>query len=471
MPLRLKLALQFSVVTLLLLLAVGTLFVLDLRSDLQRSMDSGLRSRADDLIAQLDDATGPDSSGPVGRLRLPSGSYGQVLDSSGRLVLATDDARSGPLLSPAQAAAARQQGEHLFDGELPADQGRGRQQVRILSEPATRPGLVVAVATSREVIDEAAERAAIQLLVLGAIVLLLAGPGAWLLARAALRPVERMRAQAAELEARDAGAGLTVPGGRDEISRLGETLNGLLGRLHEAYEREFAFVADAGHELRTPLTVLRGELELACRPGRTREQLVATVEIAAEQTERLIRLAEDLLVLDRDEREAVRFTEFDLVELAEQARRAAWSAPRSRSVEIVVDAPEAPLPVCGDPDRIRRALDNVLLNALRFAPAGSQVRIAVRVLAGESRLAELEVTDSGPGFAPEFLPVAFERFSRHDAARSRPERDGGGQASTGLGLAIVRSVMRAHSGTATAANSEGGSGARVTLRWPTGTRS
>ena len=281
---------------------------------------------------------------------------------------------------------------------------------------------MVAVATSREVLDEAAKRAALQLLVLGAIVLLLAGPGAWLLARAALRPVERMRAQAAELEARDAGAGLTVPGGRDEISRLGETLNGLLGRLHEAYEREFAFVADAGHELRTPLTVLRGELELACRPGRTREQLAATVEVAAEQTERLIRLAEDLLVLDRDEREAVRFTEFDLVALAEQSPPGGAGRPRAAGrSSIVVDTPQAPLPVRGDPDRLSRALDNVVLNAVRFAPAGSEVRIAARVLPGETPLAELVVTDSGPGFAPEFLPVAFERFSRHDAARSRPE--------------------------------------------------
>ncbi|MBV9824017.1 MAG: HAMP domain-containing protein [Actinobacteria bacterium] len=464
MPLRLKLALQFSVVTLLLLLAVGTLFVLDLRHDLQRSMDSGLRSRADDLIAQLDD---PGPSALPDRLRLPSGSYGQLLDPSGRLVLATDDARLGPLLTPAQVALAAR-GERLFNGELPADSVHGDPEARILSEPAGRGNLVVVVATSREVIDEAATRAALQLLVLGAIVLLLAGPGAWLLARAALRPVERMRAQAAELEARDAGAGLTVPDGRDEISRLGATLNGLLGRLHEAYEREFAFVADAGHELRTPLTVLRGELELALRPGRDREQLAATVEVAAEQTERLIRLAEDLLVLDRDEREAVRFSEFDLVELAREARKAALAGRHAQLISIVVDAPQAPLPVCGDPDRIRRALDNVVFNALRFSPFNGRITIAVRVLAGDPPLAEVVVSDCGPGFVPEFLPVAFERFSRHDPARTRSERDGGGeQASAGLGLAIVRSVIRAHSGTATAANSADGVGARVTLRWPT----
>jgi two-component system, OmpR family, sensor kinase len=346
-----------------------------------------------------------------------------------------------------------------------------RQQVRILAAPAGRPGLVVAVATSREVLDEALERAARQLLLIGFVVLLLAGPGAWLLARAALRPVERMRAQAAELQASDADAGLPVPGGRDEISRLGDTLNALLGRLHAAYERECAFVADAGHELRTPLTVLRGELELARRPGRSPEQLAATVEVAAEQTERLIRLAEDLLVLDRDEHEAARFVRFDLVELAEACRQSALAghtAGKARPVSVVVEAPARPVPVFGDPDRIRRAVDNVVANALRFSPADGRIQIEVTECDGH---AELAVIDQGPGFAPDFLPIAFERFRRHDPARTRIEQDGGEQASTGLGLAIVRSVMRAHSGTATATNLETTSGARVTLRWPTGTGS
>ena len=468
MPIRLKLALQFSVVTLLLLLGVGTIFVIDLRADLQRSMDTGLRSRADDLIAQLEVA----GAGPGRRLRLPAGSYGQILDSAGRLVQSTDDVHSHPLLTVEQAALAAGRGPQLFDGVMQVDphgEAPGRQQqVRILSEPADRPGLVIAVATSREVLDEATERAAAQLLLIGSIVLVLAGPGAWLLARAALRPVERMRAQAAELDARDAGAGLSVPEGRDEISRLGRTLNGMLGRLHEAYERERAFVADAGHELRTPLTVLRGELELARRPGRSPAQLAATVEVAAEQTERLIRLAEDLLVLDRDEHEDARFVEFDLAQLAEESRLSALAGLRSRPVDIVVAAPSGPLPVYGDPDRLGRAVDNVLANAVRFSPAGGRIQVEVTKAAG---FAQLTVTDQGPGFPPDFLPVAFERFRRHDPARTRVEQGGAEQASTGLGLAIVRSVMKAHSGTATAANLEGSAGARVTLRWPTETES
>ncbi len=465
MPIRLKLALLFSAVALVLLLGVGMLFGSELRGGLQHSLDNSLRSRADDLIAELDGGgtgTIPDGS----PLRLPAGSYGQVLDGQGRLVQSTDGALTWPLLTRTQVAAAAR-GEQLFDGTVPATRG-GQQQLRILAAPAGRGGMVVVVATGRRVVEEATERAVEQLLMMGAIVLLVAGPGAWLLARAALRPVERMRAQAAELDARDAGAGLSVPGSRDEISRLAETLNGLLGRLHHAYERECAFVADAGHELRTPLTVLRGELELARRPGRSRDQLAATVEVAAEQTERLIRLAEDLLVLARDEHEPARFIRFDLTEVAEGSRAAALAGSRRRPVSITVDAPDQPVLVSGDPDRIRRALDNLVVNALRFSPPGGEIRIELTDLAGQ---VEVSVADQGPGFAPGFLPVAFERFRRDDPARARAEQDGGEQAGTGLGLAIVRSVMRAHSGSATAANLTSSSGARVTLRWPTGTGS
>ena len=465
MPIRLKLALQFSAVTLVLLLGVGILFGTELRNDLQHSMDNVLRSRADDLMAQLGVPAG---DGAGARLRLPGGSYGQLLDINGRLLQSTDDALSRPLLTPAQARSAAS-GQRVFDGTVQLSSapptGVRQQRVRILSAPAGG-GLVVAVATSREVREEATERAAEQLLMIGAIVLLVAGPGAWLLARAALRPVEQMRSQAAELQARDAGAGLTVPGSRDEISRLAQTLNGLLGRLHEAYERECTFVADAGHELRTPLTVLRGELELARRPGRSPVQLAATVEVAAEQTERLIRLAEDLLVLARDENEPARFVHFDLAAVADAARTAALAGLPDRPVRITVEAPDAPVVVSGDPGRIRRAVDNLVANALRFSPDGGEVRIEI---ADRGGMAELAVADQGPGFAADFLPVAFERFRRHDAARSRSELDGGENAGTGLGLAIVRSVMRAHSGTATAANLAGSSGARVTLRWPTET--
>jgi two-component system OmpR family sensor kinase len=466
---RLKLAILFSAVTLVLLIGAGLLFVGGLRSGLQNSMDNSLRTQADEVSSQL--ATQHAGGDPltVTVLRLGATSYGQILTSSGRVLASTSDALDRPLLTPAQAAAAAAT-QRLFDRRVtpsqPAVSDPSSVSVRVLAGPSGRAGVVIAVATSREVVDEATERAAKQLLIVGAIVLAIAGPGAWLLARGALRPVERLRVQAAELQAKDAGGGLSVPGTRDEMSRLAETLNALLGRLHDALERERAFVADAGHELRTPLTVLRGELELARRPGRSREELADTVEIASEETERLIQLTEDLLVLARDEDVVpTRLQDFDLVPVVDAAIAAmSGRSATGRELDISIEAVMPPaLDVRGDPARIRQALDNLLSNAVRFSPPGSTVQLEARIVSGA---AEVTVLDQGPGFPPDFLPVAFERFRRGDVSRTRAGDVVRDDSGSGLGLAIVRSVMRGHHGSATASNLPTGVGARVTLRWP-----
>jgi len=252
-----------------------------------------------------------------------------------------------------------------------------------------------------------------------------------------------------------------VPSTGDEVSRLAVTFNDLLSRLHHALDRERAFVADAGHELRTPLTVLKGELELGRRPGRTRESLLATVEVAAFETERLTRLTEDLLVLARsNEGTAGGWVELDVTALVDTAARALARVAEDRHVRL-------PTPESGavwasaDPGGLRRAVDNVLVNALRFAPAGTT--IDVTVLRRDAR-AVVTIPDHGPGFPPEFLPVAFERFTQADTTR---HRNVGADAlhGSGLGLAIVAAIMADHQGTASVHNHVEG-GAVVTLSWP-----
>ncbi|MCW2540625.1 MAG: hypothetical protein JWN95_2350 [Frankiales bacterium] len=454
MPIRLRLAILVTVVTLVVLSGAGVFFVRDLRSSLQNSLDVSLRARADQVGTQLDQ---PASQS----LQLPNGSFGQVVDSSGRILRSTDDVIDVPLLPPSQAAGLT--ADRYFDNRIRAEPGEAQAiSVRVLATPSTRKGQLIVVATSREVVDEAIERAIFELLVVGGLVLLLAGPGAWLLARSALRPVERMRAQAADLQAHDAGARLSVPRSRDELARLGVTLNELLGRLHDALERERSFVADAGHELRTPLTVLRGELELARRPGRTAGQLNETVVIAAEETERLIRLAEDLLVLARDDTDrTVPGRDFDLDEIISASSRSIEPVAQLRNIRLLPSGSWIRV-VSGDPDRLRQALDNVLVNALRESPDGGQIAITVSASGAD---VEIAVQDDGPGFDEAFLPVAFERFRRPDAARHR-DAVAALTSGAGLGLAIVRRIMRDHGGDATAENRTDRSGAIVRLRWP-----
>jgi signal transduction histidine kinase len=289
------------------------------------------------------------------------------------------------------------------------------------------------------------------------VALLLASLAGYALASAALRPVEAMRRRAAAISHEEPGQRLPVPRTSDEIGRLGETLNEMLDRLEAAFERERAFTADASHELRTPLAILKAELELALREGRSPEELRAALESAAEETDRLVQLAEDLLAIARldDGRLALRPAPLDASELAAAtaARFHARAEEGGRSVRASVDGDVS---IEGDRERLEQALGNLVDNALRHGEGD----VLVEAVESDGRV-ELHVRDSGPGFPPDFIDRAFERFTRGDAARSR-----GG---AGLGLAIVAAVAESHGGGAHAANLPGG-GADVWLELsPSGT--
>jgi signal transduction histidine kinase len=248
-----------------------------------------------------------------------------------------------------------------------------------------------------------------------------------------------------------------VPRTRDEIAALATTMNQLLGRLRLALARQRALVADASHELRTPFAVLRGELELASRPGRSREELEGAVAHASEEAARLARITEQLLFLARADEDMIspRRQPTDMRKLLTGSAEQAASRAREAGVSCDVQSP-AGLIADLDPDRIREAVDNLADNALRFAPAGSSIALEARA-SGDDLV--VEVRDDGPGFPAEFLPHAFERFRRPDSGRARS--DGG----AGLGLAIVSAIAHAHGGRATAGNRPGG-GAVVTLELP-----
>jgi two-component system OmpR family sensor kinase len=305
------------------------------------------------------------------------------------------------------------------------------------------------------------------LLVAGPFLVLLVAGGAWALAGAALRPVERMRRDAAAA----AGTGrerLAVPQTGDELARLAVTLNELLERLGASLGRQQDLVADAGHELRTPLAILRTELELASRPGRSHEELADAVEHAAIEVDRLSQLAEDLLFLARADGQGalVRPKPTDVSGVVAAAARSARAAADTSGVVLETEV-EPTLTAVMDAAAVRRAIDNLLSNAIEYAPMGSSpagegaaVHLTCSVTAGGSRLM-ISVTDTGPGFPDEFLPHAFDRFRRADPARTHTY----GQRGAGLGLAVVREIAEAHGGTAEARNLPGG-GARVSLTIP-----
>jgi signal transduction histidine kinase len=247
-----------------------------------------------------------------------------------------------------------------------------------------------------------------------------------------LRPVEDLRRRA-EAVTPDEPSKLPVPPAGDEVSRLALTLNEMLTRLQAAVDHERRFVADASHELRTPLALLQTELDLALRRPRSREELERALRSAAEETQRLSRLAEDLLLIARADqgplpmqREVVAAGDL----LADAATR---FANRASSLDRELRVEPSDLHVDADPLRVGQALVNLVDNALTHGDGTVE-------LAAEERdgLVELHVTDCGPGFPDDFRARAFDRFSRANEARSR-----GG---SGLGLSIVGLVARAHGG-------------------------
>ena len=407
LSLRVRLTLFFALAMAVVLAAVGAFVYFRLERSLTEQLDESLEARAALVVPRIE--RGDLSAVEEASAADDDEAFVQVVARDGRVV-------AGPRVRPPDSRTV----------EVPFEHG------------------TVVVGASLEDRDEALDSLLAQLLVGGPIALLLSSLAGYVLAGAALRPVEAMRRRAAQISADTAEQRLPLPEARDELHRLGETLNAMLERLEAGVVRERRFVADASHELRTPLALLRTELELALRRPRTSDELEAALRSAAEEAERLAHLAEDLLVLASASENGLRIepTRLDARELLETV--AQRFDRNGRSIEVSTDTDT----ITGDRLRLERALGDLVDNALRHG-AGT-----VRLEATDDAL---RVSDEGAGFPPDFLHRAFERFSRADESRTG--------AGAGLGLALVEAVARAHGGAASARNRDGG-GAEVTITLP-----
>jgi two-component system, OmpR family, sensor kinase len=388
-PIRLRLTLAFAGAMAVVLAVLGFLLYTFMASALDGGVNRNLRGRADDVEALV-------RHGGIG---LPSGvTFAQVLDRDARVVNTTPEF-TNPLIQKRDVARA-QGGEFSVERHVPGSD----EVARLLVVPVDLDGLrrVVVVGESLEAKGDALENLMLLLLIGGPLLLVLSSVGAYLLAGRALRPVSA------------------------------------------ALARERRFVSDASHELRTPLASLRTELELALRRDRSRQELEAALRSAAEETDRLSQLAEDLLVLARahDGHLPVRRERLSASEVLTgvQERYARRAEQAGRALEVSA-APDVVLMV--DRLRVEQALGNLVENALRHG----QGRILLQALSVDGRM-ELHVKDEGSGFPTGFVDAAFEPFTRSDESRSTQ--------GAGLGLAIVDVIARAHGGSAHAANGRGG---------------
>ena len=280
----------------------------------------------------------------------------------------------------------------------------------------------------------------------------------WVIAGRVLAPISRITGVAREIQATELSRRIAMRGPDDELRQLADTFDSMLARLDDAFTSQRRFVADASHELRTPLAIIQANLELALAEhgeDGSREEAALVIERALR---RMTRLTDDLLALARLESPEIARELFPAQELLEDSRLEFASAAAGRGIALEAEAPDE-LELYGDREALRRALANLLDNALRYAPDGSTVLLAAENGADRVRL---EVADEGPGLDEAEQEKVFERFWRADGSR---DRNGGG---SGLGLAIVKRIAVAHGGSV-AVRSAPGEGATFTIDLPAAT--
>jgi heavy metal sensor kinase len=457
MRIRTRLTLWYSAILLGILLVISSLSYSVLRWSLMQDLDASLMTVAQVVHdTRSDDADDSDLETILRNLLGPESyeRFVQLFDPDGRPRPRAPQPRASALPFSAQAQANARRGIKTFETIT-----HDREQVRILTMPIVdrnRVVRIVQVGSSLSRAQGVLRRYLETLVVLIPLGVGLAAAGGAVIARKALRPVDEMTAAARRITAEDLHQRIGRQGTQDELDRLAETLNGMLARLDEAFRQMRRFAADAAHELRTPLTALKGGIEVALRASRTPEEYRQVLTSSLEDTDRLIRVAEDLLLLSRAAAgpEMPR-PRIELEPLVLDALEVGTRVAQGTGVHVKL-GPVAPAAVRGDAGALGRAMRNLVENAVKYTPAGGTVDLTLRTADGRGVFA---VQDTGIGIAPADAERIFEPFVRLDAARAR---ETGG---TGLGLAIARSIVLAHGGTL-ALEPEPGPGSCFVIRLP-----
>lgn len=442
---RLTLTILATLVVAAVLAASAVALVTLQRSQLTANLDSALEQRADAFVAALAETTQPSvivNSNVEDRAA-------QLVSPDGVVIAATPNLEGvPPLINPLTDE--RTQSIRTVD-DLPLEDDRYRVLTRRID--TSDGGAVLHLVENIDDVNDSIRSLRNALLISVPVVVLVLAALMWWLVGRALRPVEAIRREVADISGTSLHRRVPVPPRDDEIGRLATTMNQMLDRIDAASERQRQFVSDASHELRTPLTRIRTELEVdVAHPDRADEH--ATHVAVLEETIALQRLIDDLLHLARsDAGETVgRREPVDLDDIVlREVRRQRVDTP----VDIDTSGVSAAL-VEGDPDQLTRVVRNLLENAVRHGRSRAAVTLAERPDG-----VELVVLDDGLGVPAEARQRIFERFGRVDDARTQD--DGG----TGLGLAIVRDIVEHHGGTVEY-DSTWNDGARFVVRLPSG---
>lgn len=470
---RSRLATGYAVTLLLTLGGFCAAVYYELRKPSISGLDAQLAGERDLAVQYLSE-----SHRVLGRLVPPGGSpalapevaagfqglrdYLLVVDTSGSILYTSDSLAALPFVD-LQALSAHLSPPPAMSRSVSLRLQSGRE-VRAIASPLATAGAPISAILVATPVDRSAPDATVflrsMLLVAPLVLVASAFAGYWLSANA-LRPVQGIIDELAAItDGRSLHRRLEVPLAGDEVSRLAQTLNGMLARLEQSFSSLRRFTADASHELKTPLMVLRAGVERSLTDPRTPTEVMASLDETLGEINRMTELVEGLLTLARaDEgRAPLPVERTDLRDLVAEASETAGMLAESGRVQVTTVMPDAPVWAMVDRRRIREMLLNLVTNAIKYTPDEGKVELS---LAERSDGAVIVVRDTGIGIASNDLPHIFERFWRADIARSRTgERPG-----SGLGLAITKWIAEAHGGSISA-SSRLGRGTTLTVVLP-----
>jgi two-component system, OmpR family, sensor kinase len=393
-----------------------------------------------------------------------SGTYGVLLNSSGKVIESRSFTSSDEAVPPAPALPAKLPISEFKSGRLRLftvdSMSSSGTQYRAAAFAISGGRILVIAVPLRDANQTLGRLILVELLVGAGVILALTALG-WVVIRVGLRPLERMGRVASEIANGDLSRRVTPDDPRTEVGRLGASLNQMLVQIEQAFadrgeseDRLRRFLSDASHELRTPLASIRGYAELfrlgAAAEPEELERAMARIESEAT---RMGVLVENLLLLARlDELPEMTLVPVDLRELAQHAVQDTRAVAPDRDVRLTADGAAW---VLADSEQLRQVLANLTRNAVIHTPTGTAIEVTVRA---DGERAVLEVRDHGPGLPADAGDHVFERFWRTEGGRSR------GRGGAGLGLAIVKAIVQAHHGGVHAGNAtDGGAVFTVTL--------
>jgi heavy metal sensor kinase len=460
LPIKWRLTIWYGVVLSLILVIFGSGIFIYFKNSLQDSIDAKIRSIGEVLSSSMTETHSTSVFGNFERYlenvlgKKPKGKFIQIMDTSGRIGAKMSDIEGETLPTSFSALERAMRGEVVYETIE-----RTKPRLRMVTIPIMenkKVTSVVQVGTSLEDFDETIKKLLLIMIISIPTSISVTIAVGYFMAKKALRPVDQIRRAAVKISSSNLDEKIDIAGRRDELSRLAETFNAMIGRLKDAFQRVNQFSIDVSHELKTPLTILKGETEVALRKEREKDDYQKLLFSNLEEIDRMACIIDDLLLLSKADTKDLKLNieEVALRDLIMDVCMNMQVVADKKEVELLTSEMED-VRLKGDELKLRRMLLNIVENGIKYSHSGGKVIVSSFVNDG---YAQIDVKDEGIGISDEDIKYVFDRFYRADRSRKR-------ESGSGLGLSISRWIAEAHKGSIEV-NSQPAQGSMFTIKLP-----